>query len=810
MSELLPLLFVHNAGEIISYAPPKSFMDRKVSFSYGTPETHGRKLMRQFDEAMEKCQTDEVKRIAFHGENAKSFPVEKLNCNGMVLLDWQEKDNNYDATVLMGDRADTNLKKKIKSFQNNETTKKGKLKNEDLLGNISQITPPSPTWYWKDSLVVLDDANFIWVEVWLAREGKRTKDATFVDTCRQFDIRFNEEPLCFPEYLIYAIYTNRERMEALVRRCANIRQCGACRELSSLILQDTPKGQHEWTRDLLNRLILPAPDAPAVCILDTGCNQHPILQPLIRENMLLSAKLHEEHEGSDLKGHGTSMAGIAAYGNINHEMMNSSSEIKPHPIESCRVYGIGDEDKLYGHITKRAVSIVEIGNPKGTRAYCMAVTSAEHQSKLHGSPSSWSSAIDAITSKAEEEDSESRIFLISSGNRISLDSDETEDSLVQNPAQAWNAITVGASCNLTGSHCETNPAPGELFSPAGGISPHSTHSVPWGDSRPIKPDIVCEGGNTYISGSPIDSDYDDVELIAPFYDYTKSEYIAFNGTSLATALVTHITVSIMREYPNLRAETVRALIIHSAEWNDKMKWKYLLKNDSKGYRNLVRMCGHGEPSLTRAIGCVSNTLTLVHEGTIKPYKLEKDHVVFNEMVYHDLPWPKQALQELGDAEVELKVTLSYYIEPSPSVIEGKDNLYCYPSCSLKFSVRKCSDVKGEHLKKINMNLREKGEEISNRNQYDGWQLGRYAFAGSVHSDIWEGRASDLANMGGIAIIPGTGWWKTKKQHKKYDCPVPYSLIISIHTKSLDVKSPIYQEVENYLKNENYSTVSIIS
>ena len=36
-----------------------------------------------------------------------------------------------------------------------------------------------------------------------------------------------------------------------------------------------------------------------------------------------------------------------------------------------------------------------------------------------------------------------------------------------------------------------------------------------------------------------------------------------------------------------------------------------------------------------------------------------------EMRVHELPWPKEELLGLGEKEVELRVTLSYFIEPNP-------------------------------------------------------------------------------------------------------------------------------------------------
>ena len=55
------------------------------------------------------------------------------------------------------------------------------------------------------------------------------------------------------------------------------------------------------------------------------------------------------------------------------------------------------------------------------------------------------------------------------------------------------------------------------------------------------------------------------------------------------------------------------------------------------------------------------------------------------MEIHEIPWPKEELLKLGDVKVEMKVTLSYFIEPSPWEVGWKDK-YRYPSCGLRFEV----------------------------------------------------------------------------------------------------------------------------
>ena len=227
---------------------------------------------------------------------------------------------------------------------------------------------------------------------------------------------------------------------------------------------------------------------------------------------------------------------------------------------------------------------------------------------------------------------------------------------------------------------------------------------------------------------------------------------------------------------------------------------YLKNKTHKNYLTLAQYCGHGEANISRATECVSNSLTMVHEGVLVPYKLGKEkNVVYNEMVYHDLPWPREALLALGEAPVEMKVTLSYFIEPNPAAYDACDKVIPYPSCRLRFSVRKRTDSRNIHLKKINQALREDNESISNNDQYSGWQLGSYAFSGSIHSDVWEGTAADLSAMGGIAIFPESGWWKDRKALRQYNKSIPYSLVVSIRTA--DVKTPVnlYSEVENQIK-----------
>jgi hypothetical protein len=79
---------------------------------------------------------------------------------------------------------------------------------------------------------------------------------------------------------------------------------------------------------------------------------------------------------------------------------------------------------------------------------------------------------------------------------------------------------------------------------------------------------------------------------------------------------------------------------------------------------------------------------------------------------------------------------------------------------------------------------------------DGWHVGSETRnRGSVHSDIWEGTAADLAARGLIAIFPVTGWWKELKARDQSDLGARYSLLISIETpiQEVDIWTPVAVE-----------------
>jgi hypothetical protein len=255
----------------------------------------------------------------------------------------------------------------------------------------------------------------------------------------------------------------------------------------------------------------------------------------------------------------------------------------------------------------------------------------------------------------------------------------------------------------------------------------------------------------------------------------------------------------MAAYPKLRPETVRALIVNSAEWTEPMLQMYPpngARRIKQEYATLVRHCGWGVPSLERALWSAGNSLSLVVEDEVHPYKKEGGVIKSRDMNFHLLPWPKEQLEALQNTQVEMRVTLSYFVEPNPSA-RGSSSKYHYPSHRLRFAVRRPLETVEDFQARINAAVvREEAGRVAPPAD-SNWVLGdNFRHRGSLHQDIWRGNAADLASRGFIGVYPSNGWWRTRPSQERYDLPARYSLIITIRAPEtvVDLYTPIAQQV----------------
>jgi hypothetical protein len=374
---------------------------------------------------------------------------------------------------------------------------------------------------------------------------------------------------------------------------------------------------------------------------------------------------------------------------------------------------------------------------------------------------------------------------------------------IHDPAQAWNALTVGAYT----AKVQVTDRPTDQHRPIaneGGLSPFSTTSTGWNSSWPFKPDIVFEGGNavrTDMYAEPYAEIADSLCLLTANNRITEALFATTGMTSASAALASRFAAQLVSQYPTAWPETIRALIVHSASWTEEMKRQFLNPLEQKRhFANLVQHCGFGVPSLEKAMWSANNSLTLIVQDELQPFqRVGSAAPKAKDMHLHQLPWPKDVLEGL-DADIRLRVTLSYFIEPNPRVFgRGIRSRYTYESHGLRFKVKAPQHSDRTFLRQVTA-LAE-GDRPAAAENDAGWLLGESRFRGSLHSDVWTGRAVDLASRGTIAVFPMTGWWKTRLKQQRYNSSVRYAMVVSIEAPEIDVDiyTPVTAQIETRIR-----------
>ena len=713
---------------------------------------------------------------------------------GIRLLNVKLDDDSkkIKATVYIPSGKETYFLKKVEAYSS-EVTKNGNPKNNDLISSIGDIKIAVLESFWIGKASDIPDTVDQWCEVWLRYEednADKVKSA-FLKYCNVLEIERRENNLLFPERLVVLIKANRVHLTKLISCCEFISEFRRAPEPTSFFDELSGREQAEWSDEFLSRINFNNGRA-CICILDTGLNQnHPLLNSAVDANTVQAVR--NSWGVNDHFGHGTEMAGICLYKDLKEQLLSTNSKEISHKIESVKILPPSGANKfeLYGAITEQAVALAEIENPDANRVICMAVTASEFNTD-DGSPTSWSAAIDSITSGANE-NGEKRLFFVSAGNVYpnEFSSEQYPDANmlhgVENPGQSWNCITVGATSN----DIQIRDSLYKGFRPiadCGQLSPYSSTSTIWNKKWPIKPEILLDGGNMATNGNDY-TECEDLSLLSTNYKPLDRYFSTIWGTSSATAQAAWMAAQIYSEYPDIWPETVRALLIHSASWTDKMRMQFCSDDKKTTGRNmLLHTCGYGVPNLSKAIQCASNSVNLIIQGTLTPFKKNS----MNEMHFHKLPWPEDVLKALGAVNAKLKVTLSYFVEPGPGEVGWKDK-YRYPSYGLRFDVINSNEELEDFQKRVNRKMR--GEDIKDNGDGNSrdWYLGtNNRDVGSIHSDFCDDVAVNLCSAKYVAVYPVIGWWRERPHLGRYNEEARYSLIVSIETPA--VSSDLYTSI----------------
>ena len=644
---------------------------------------------------------------------------------------------------------------------------------------------------WADDARRLPEEGLVaeW-EVWL-RKGF---EQLFIDEVARRKLRTSGQPTEFLETVVVNVIATREQIAELVRITTAVVELRGASNFTADVLDLVPEGRLELVGDVASRLRAPPATAPRTTILDTGVNRHhSLLSPVLprrRCHSIEAAWGSEDHDG-----HGTKSAGIALFGEDLERYLQEGADAGPieltTALESVSVIAPSGADRVPARdALERAVLRVE--QEQHPRVYCLAGTAAGEED--NGRQTSTSCALDKL---AWNDGEATRLFCVAAGNvptspeapyQHAQYDGRNLDHRIQPPGQSINALTVGANTDKTAEGLR-------LVAPRGDLSPTARTAQGWSRRYAFKPDIVMEGGNHEMDPDGLSSRYSHSLMVLTTNRNIPRHPLGLTcETSAATANAAGLATRLLARYPNYRMETLRALMIHSAEWTPAMRELHTFgvrqgDTDPVAWSRVLSCYGWGVPNETRLFSSASNVLTLVIEDELTPYKKVESRIALNEMKYFKLPWPSEALASLRNEEVEMRCTLSYFADPDP-LADSRDRRERYASHALRFDLKRAGESDERAQLRVNELAEVDVDDIPSGATLDlGWIVGfQRRRLGSVHHDIWKGRAHQLAERDGISVFPVKGWWSDRAKDGYEGRSVRFSLVVSIRTRpsSLDL------------------------
>lgn len=688
----------------------------------------------------------------------------------------QREDGNVDVTVFVKKEKKEWLSKKAETYKQQDTPK-GHPKFASTIVPITNVaTADIHSLYTSlDEFNAIPNDSICPYEIWINRNTTyNCEQVKHTLCCIGFGVEAN--PLNFESVAIWLVTGTKSQLQELPFALDYIEGVRPYRQPSVLVGDRV--SNREWDSLLANTIPLAIDEnSVQVGLLDSGVNNaHDLLCAALPDNRMSTAI--NVQDSIDHSFYGTDMAGLILYGDLT-DVAYQRRNLEPvsHVLSSVKIVENGHrtDDYLYGAIIEDSINQA---TSFGANIHCMAVTD---ENSYDGIATSSSAALDISIYNNGICD---RLVVVSAGNIESLDVDSEnylescKANAVKSPAQAWNALTVGAYTEKT--ICNDNSY--KAIAAPGGVSPYSRSSWMW-HNKCNKPEIVMEGGNVVSDQYGGTWSYNEVSLVTTSADLSEP-LETFQATSAATALAARLAARIKTNNPILSMLSVRGLMVHAAHWTDEM-------NRIQNLDERMSLCGYGVPDEEHALFSNDKCATYIFENSLIPFVEVKGSCRYNQLHYYALPWPSEVLAQMGEEKVRMRITLSYYIQPSPS-IAGRNNKYRYPSATLHFDVKNATETSEEFLSRHNSI---EGEKTTD-NDTSRWTIKQTRRArGTVQSDWIECTAAELADLDQIVVLPSSGWWKERKL-ENVDNLIKYSLIVSIETSETEIYNAVEAAIAN--------------
>ena len=447
----------------------------------------------------------------------------------------------------------------------------------------------------------------------------------------------------------------------------------------------------------------PYENATGILIIDSGIvSNHPLLENCIGgEGNFQSG----ETATQDTIGHGTAVAGCAAYGDVEKCIIDKvftpsnwifSAKVmyaETHPTNGEK-YARYDPEKLVEHQLHDAV-ITFLSNSKyHIRVVNISLGNIQevwHKTYTRQLP--LAALIDEIAYTFPNV-----VFIVSTGNQHPQNIDEFDtiekiktnypkyllnnpDFKLINPATSALAISVGSispANRVQQNHIgeeQIKTAIAEENQP----SPF-TRTGP-GINDMVKPELVEFGGNLIFYNNHGRISEDSGGKIVLLNNEVSANLLKFDfGTSFTAPKVARIAGEIANIYPQRTANFIINMLLSGASVPFIPKDDFYGSKNGKAIEDHLNVCGYGLPSLERAINSYDNRVILFDEGKlqlnkVKVYSLQLPDVYFIEAGYKriivNLSFTPETRSTRGDSYLGNRMEFHLFHSVNPQELVNK-------------------------------------------------------------------------------------------------------------------------------------------
>jgi hypothetical protein len=398
-----------------------------------------------------------------------------------------------------------------------------------------------------------------------------------------------------------------------------------------------PKPAFESTADYnlpissFPEVIPPPEDHCGVLVIDSGVQLgHPLIAPVLGEADVFPDAQHQFIKGGpdDEAGHGTNVAGIAIYGNIEKCIEQRSFDPTAW-LFSARVMDENNEyneDLLVETQLSQAI-LAFIEQYPNCKVINISLGNAQQIYQDGLKQFRLAARIDEI---AYEYQHKNIVFVISAGNAYYPEATSKEQlrtdyptylsnksARIIDPATSAISLTVGSLSLGRSSMTYPLDARRNAVTKLPGYPSPFTRTG-FGVDGMIKPEVVDLGGDWVLDGSHVIQDNQaGVSILTLSKDYASSLFRVASGTSFAAPRVANLAARLFTKYPDASSNLIRALIANSAALPQNIPPE-LQGKQPKQIKKRLAIYGYGQADLQRAMYSAENYVILQEDNILIP------------------------------------------------------------------------------------------------------------------------------------------------------------------------------------------------